>query len=231
MPAGILIAACVAALTPVAALADPVITGFNNNQVPLNAQLIIYGSGFGSAQGQSYVTIGGRFVPALAWSDVALHVLVNPLAFNQTALALDAVYPVQVIAGGKSSNTQGLTITSQPPPTSTPATVNPQSLSDQPSISGFQAASFHAGGSVTIYGAGFGFTQGSGYVSITVPFLDSKGKPFTQEFAIPVTAWSENAIRTLLFLPNGAQLGKYTVTVHRGNGKTASSSFTVTAPA
>jgi hypothetical protein len=64
-----------------------------------------------------------------------------------------------------------------------------------------------------------------------VPFLDSKGKPFTQEFAIPVTAWSENAIRTLLFLPNGAQLGKYTVTVHRGNGKTASSSFTVTAPA
>jgi hypothetical protein len=54
-------------------------------------------------------------------------------------------------------------------------------------------------------------------------------KPFTQEVAIPVLGWSENAINAILLLPDGAQPGTYTVTVHRSNGKTSSDTFTVVA--
>jgi uncharacterized membrane protein len=80
---------------------------------------------------------------------------------------------------------------------------------------------------VAIFGSGFGFEQGSGYVTITAPFVDSQGNMFTQEFAVPVTSWSEHAIYIVLNLPAGAQPGTYTVTVHRGNGKTVSASFIV----
>lgn len=216
-------------LAPAAALADPVITGFSANQVPLQAFVRIYGSGFGSAQGQSYVTVGSRFVPVMAWADDAITILVNPLAFNQMPLALDMAYPVQVVipSTGKSSNTLNLTITSQPPFVFSPDVVDQQKLSDQPALVGFQKATFCPGDDIAIYGSGFGFALGSGFVSITVPFLDSQGHTFTQEFAIPVLNWSENAIDALLFLPAGAQPGTYKVTVHRGNGKTASANFTV----
>ncbi len=216
-------------LAPAAALADPVITGFSADHVPLQSFVRIYGSGFGDAQGRSYVTIGGRFVPSLAWVDNVITILVNPLAFNQTALALDAAYPVQVVipATGKSSNTLNLTITSQPPPVFTPVTVNPQNLTDQPTIVGFQKATFCPGNDIAIYGVCFGNALGSGFVSITVPFLDSQGNTVTQEFAIPVLNWAENAIDAILFLPPGAQPGNYKVTVHRGNGKTATAGFVV----
>jgi hypothetical protein len=42
-----------------------------------------------------------------------------------------------------------------------------------------------------------------------------------------VLAWSENVINFVLLLPAGAIPGTYTATVHRGNGKTTSGSFTV----
>jgi hypothetical protein len=222
---------CAAILTPAAALADPVITGFSADQVPLQSFIQIYGSGFGDAQGQSYVLIGGRFVPVMAWSDGAINALVNPLAFDQTALALDTAYPVQVVIPslGQTSNTVNLTITSQPPPDNTPAVVDPETLSDQSVLNNLQSDTFCSGSSVGLYGSGFGETQGAGYVSITVPFLDSQGNMTNQEYAVPVLAWSENAIYIVLNLPPGAQLGAYTVTVHRGNGNTASTGFAVAA--
>ncbi len=82
---------------------------------------------------------------------------------------------------------------------------------------------------MAIYGAGFGPSAASGYVSVTVPLLDAQGTPFTQEYVVPVLLWSENAINVPLHLPAGAQLGAYVVTVHRTNGKSASSSFPVVA--
>jgi hypothetical protein len=228
---GILAILSTVALGPVAALADPAITGFSADQVPLQSFVRIYGSGLGSAQGESYVMVGTRFVPVLAWADDAILILVNPLAYNQAPLALDAAYPVQVVipSTGKSSNTLNLTITSQPPAVYTPDVVDQQKLSDQPVVVRFQKATFCAGDDIAILGSGFGFTQGTGYVSITVPFLDSQGDTITHEYAIPVLNWSEYSIDALLFLPTGAQLGDYTVTVHRGNGKTASAHFLIAA--
>jgi IPT/TIG domain len=225
-----LVALCAFALTPAAALADPSISGFSANPVPLNSYLTIYGSGFGDAQGRSYVLIGGNPVPVQAWSAVAIHVFVNPLLNSTAPLALDTAYPVQVVvpaADHPNSNTLNLTLSSGPPLSYSNDVVDQPKLSDQPSVIGFQSTTFCPGNTVAIYGAGFGFDQGSGYISITVPLLDAQGTPFTQEFAIPVLAWSENAIYALLSLPAGAQFGTYTLTVQRGNGKTASGSFTV----
>jgi hypothetical protein len=225
----LLVVLCAAVLTPAAAMADPVIGGFNNDHVPLGSFLIIYGSDFGDAQGPSSVLLASRQVPVIAWSSVAIQVLVNPMAFDHQPVVLDAVYPVQVVLqpANKVSNVMNLTITSAPPPVYSPAVVGQQTESDQPSVTGFQNTSFCPGNFITIYGSGFGDAQGSGYVSVTVPLLDSHGNPFTQEVAIPVLAWAESAIHALLSLPEGAQLRGYTLTVHRGNGKTASGSFTV----
>lgn len=220
------------ALAPVAASADPSISGFSSNPVPLNSFLTLYGSGFGDAQGQSTVLIGGRQVPVLAWSVVAIHILVNPMAFDNQPVVLDATYPVQVIVPGADnpkSNLMNLTISSAPAPANTPDVVDQQTLSDQPSISGFQAATFCPGNFITIYGSGFGFSQGSGYVTVTVPFKDTQGNPFTLVVSIPVLAWSENAIHALLSIPSGAQFGSYPLTVIRGNGKTSSATVIVTA--
>lgn len=227
---GFLVAVSAVALTPAMAAADPVIGGFSSSQVPLESYLAIYGSGFGDVQGQSYVLMGSFVVPVQAWSDGAIHVLVDPMAFNKGPVALDAVYPVQVVipSTGKSSNIMNLTITSGPPPVYAPIP-SPQTVTDQPTITGFQATSFKPGSDIAIYGLGFGDAQGSGYVSVTVPLLDADGNPFTQEYQIPVLGWSENAINALLSLPAGAQLGLYTLTVHRDNGKTASGTFRVIA--
>jgi hypothetical protein len=100
---------------------------------------------------------------------------------------------------------------------------------EQPTITGFQAPEFCDNNRIAIYGSGFGPSLATGYVSVTVPFVDAQGKPFTQEFVMPVLLWSENAIHALLILPPGAQLGAYTLTVHRTTGKSASRSFPVVA--
>lgn len=229
LPSGILIALCAAALSPLAATADPVISGFNNDHVPLNAIVTIYGSDLGNAQGTGIVTVGDHRVPVLAWAPTAIHVLINPLAYNQAPIVLDAVYPVQVTrADAKKSNVLNLTITSAAPVVSSPTIVNPPTHTDQPAISGFQKGSFCPGNDIAIFGVGFGDTQGSGYVTIVVPFLDTHGNRTTQVYAIPVLNWTESAIDALLLLPPGAQKNTtYSLTVHRGNGKTASSSFLV----
>jgi len=224
-------ALCAVALAPAAATADPTISGVSMNPIPLNSFLTVYGSGFGDAQGPSYVTIGGRQVPVQMWSNVAIHVYVNPMGNALTPLALDTAYPLQVIvpaADHPNSNTLNLVISSAPPLTYPNDVVDQPKRGDQPSITGFQAGTFCPGNTIAIYGKDFGDALGSGYVSVTVPFLDSHGKPFTQEFAIPVLNWTDAAIDALLSLPAGAQTSSYTLTVHRGNGKTASASFNVT---
>jgi hypothetical protein len=85
---------CAAALAAPAAHADPVLTGFNNDRGPLLSRATLYGSGFGDAQGSSYVLFGGRGVPILAWSDGAISILVNPMAYSPQPLPLDTAYPV-----------------------------------------------------------------------------------------------------------------------------------------
>jgi hypothetical protein len=229
LPCSVVAALGAACMAVGMAQADPVITGFSRDRAPLMSVISLYGTDLGSAQGSNYVLVGGRGVPILAWSNNVVVFLLNPLAFDHTPVALDTAYPVQVVkrADGKTSNSLNLTITSEP------AFVNPPgpalaAPSDQPTITGFQVPQFcrNKASRVAIYGAGFGQTP-NGFVTVTVPFLDAQQQPFTQVFALPVLLWSENAVSVLLTIPAGAQLGDYTMTVRRGNGKSASLPFTV----
>ena len=86
---------------------------------------------------------------------------------------------------------------------------------------------FCPGGPLIIHGSGFGDTQGRGFVAIGVPFTDSEGNALTQAYAAPVMSWSAGAIYAELLLPDGAEPGAYTVTIHRANGLSASGELTV----
>jgi hypothetical protein len=187
-----LLALGLTALAPTAARADdPSITGFSSSQVPLDSFVIIYGTSFGDFQGTGRVLIGGHQVPVMAWTGRAINIYVNPLAYNQPAIVLDMAYPVQVIrADGHTSNTLNLTITSATPPVYNPPVVDQPSKTDQPSISGFQKATFCPGNDVAIFGVGFGDAEGTSFVTVTVPFLDANGNTFTQVVALPVLAWA-----------------------------------------
>lgn len=225
---GFLVALCAVALAPGRVMADPVIGALSTPQIPLNSFLTIYGSGFGLAQGTSMVTIGSSLVPVQAWADDAIHVYVSLSAPGGGPVALNAVYPVVVQVDGKTSNVMNVTVTSGPPLVY-PVYPGPETPTDQPSVRGFQTTSFCPGNVIAVYGAAFGDSQGAGFVSVTVPLLDAHGNPFTQEYQMPVLAWSNNAVEALLSLPVGAQPGSYTLTVHRDNGKSASASLTVSA--
>ncbi len=226
---GVLAAVGAACLAGSVAQADPVITGFNRDRAPLKSFIAIYGSDLGTAQGSNYVLVGGRAVPIMAWSNNSIEIVLNPLAFDPAPLALDTAYPVQVVkrVEKKTSNSLNLTITSEPAFVNPPGAALPAAPT-QPTITGFQATQFcrNKQSVIAISGAGFGPSE-NGTVTVTVPFLDAQGHPITQVFALPVLLWSENMIDVLLTVPAGAQLGSYTLTVQRSNGKTASRSFTV----
>jgi parallel beta-helix repeat protein len=98
--------------------ANPHIDSIFVDQGPLYQRAIIHGSGFADIQGTSYVTLGGHQITVLDWTDVAIGVLINPQAFNQGPLALNAAYPVQVVikANGLKSNTVDFFLTDGPPP-------------------------------------------------------------------------------------------------------------------
>jgi parallel beta-helix repeat protein len=98
--------------------ANPHIDSIFVDRGPVYQEAIIHGSGFADVEGTSYVTLGGHQIPVLAWTNVAIGVLINPLAFKQSALALNAAYPVQVVipANGRKSNTVDFFLTDGPPP-------------------------------------------------------------------------------------------------------------------
>ena len=72
--------AVIMALAPAVARADPSIVSLSSTQGVLGSFVILYGSGFGNTQGESYVLYGGRAIPAIAWSDVAINVVLIPQA-------------------------------------------------------------------------------------------------------------------------------------------------------
>jgi hypothetical protein len=227
LQSSVLGALIVTALAARPALADPVIDGFSRESAPMMSFLHIYGSDLGPAQGSSYVLVGNRGVPIMAWTTNVITILLNPLAYDPTPIALDTAYPVQVVrSDGKRSNIRNLTITSEPAFVNPPGPALP-APPDQPTITGLLGAELCAGEPLVIYGEGFGSSIASGLVVLTVPFKDSEGQPFTQEYAIAALDWGENVIRLLLNLPEGAEPGTYTVTVRRTNGKNDSHTFTV----
>ena len=210
-----------ALMLPVSAHAAPSISEVLPDHASMQSFITLYGSDFGDAQGTSYVTLGGRMLPVLVWTPNALHVVVNPLAYNKAPVALNTVYPIQVVTstGSSKSNTVNFTLTTGASPVVTTPVASDQP-SDQPTFECVNKTLFCPGDTLTIFGSGFGLAQGIGYVTITVPSGTSTG--------IPVLSWSDNAISTSLNLPADAQPGHYEVTVHRGdNGKTVSGPFTV----
>src|SRR5437016_427512 len=106
LQAGVLTTLGAAFLSGGVAHADPVINGLSRDRAPLMSVISIYGTDLGEAQGSNYVLVGGHGVPILAWSNTVILFLLNPLAWNQTPLALDTAYPVQVVkrVDGKTSN-------------------------------------------------------------------------------------------------------------------------------
>jgi polyvinyl alcohol dehydrogenase (cytochrome) len=64
-------------LFAVAASADPIISGVSPPQVSPGSMMLISGSGFGNAQGQSYVMLGQHQLPAIAWTDAAIRAYVS----------------------------------------------------------------------------------------------------------------------------------------------------------
>src|SRR5690349_18173251 len=82
----------VTALAASAACGDPSIVSLSSTEGVLGSFVILYGSGFGNAQGQSYVMYGGRFVPAVGWSDVAVSVVLIPQS-GDIPLLLETSHP------------------------------------------------------------------------------------------------------------------------------------------
>jgi hypothetical protein len=207
--------------------ANPQVEGVTPGQGPLYQRGIIHGSGFADAQGTSRVLLGGRPVTVLAWSATAIAAVFNPLAFDKSPLALNATYPVQVVApaAGRQSNSVDFFLMDGAPenyPNS-----GGKGPSDHPHFLSFQQQLFCPGDTVLFLGTGFGSIQGIGYIALTVPLADPNGNIVHQTFAVPVLSWSENAISFALNLPAGAIPGTYTVTVHVSSGKTASGDCTV----
>lgn len=207
--------------------ANPHIDSLSPMTGPLNQKVLIHGSGFADVQGTGYVTVGGRQVPVLSWTAGAIVIVMNPFAQSTDPLALNAPYPVQVItpSSGKKSNTVDFLLTDAAPA----VYVNPSvaAPSDQPSFGNLQRSLFCPGDVVAFMGAGFGQTQGAGYVTVDVPLMDGNGNIVHQTFAVPVLSWADNQISFVLNLPAGAIPGTYSATIHRGNGKTTSASFQV----
>jgi hypothetical protein len=163
----------------------------------------------------------------IAWSPGTITVFLDPFVADRSPLALDTAYPVQVVTqpDAKVSNARDYVIAASLTPAVDPP--GAPEAADQPAITGMGGEPFCPGGPLIIHGSGFGDTQGRGFVAIGVPFTDSEGNALTQAYAAPVMSWSAGAIYAELLLPDGAEPGAYTVTIHRANGLSASGELTV----
>jgi len=125
------------------AQAQVTISGLSVISGPVNTGVVISGSGFGGAQGNSTVTFNGTLAPTSSWSDSSINVNVPAGA---------ATGPVVVNVAGVSSNSIVFTVT---------PFIASLSLSTGPVQMGF-----------TITGTSFGAQQGTSTVtlgSITLP--------------------------------------------------------------
>lgn len=144
--------------------------------------LSIAGQGFGAAQGTSTVTLGGVSAVATAWTGDTIQVIVP--AGVQSG-------PVQVVTAGGVSNT------------------NVQ-FTLAPTVTGLSPAQGTVGTVVTVTGANFGGSQGSGSIL------------FNGVTAAPIS-WTENQISVAV--PAGATTGHVTVT--QGVSATSKPLFTI----
>ena len=139
---------------------------------PEGATVEISGTDFGATQGTSTVTFNGTAATPTSWSDTSITVTVPARATSGN---------VVVTVGGVASNGSAFAV------------------GTDPVISSVSPASGSSGTTVTVSGANFGATQGTGKVTFN-------GKAVTA-----YTSWSDTSIR--VGVPSGATTGKVVVTV------------------
>lgn len=122
----------------------PNIASVSPTSGPVGTSVTVTGTNFGASQGAGYITIGAVYGTVTSWSNTQI-VATVPNISNGTA-------PVQISVGAPGSvlsNSVNFTVTV---PT--------------PSITGLSPTSGPVGTSVTVTGANFGATQGTGYITI-----------------------------------------------------------------
>ena len=170
-------------------VAAPSITSLSPTTGAVGASVTLAGSSFGSTQGTSTVKFNGTTATSItSWSATSIVATVPTGATTGN---------VVVNASGVNSNGIGFTVVAAP------------------SITSLSPTSGAVGASVTIAGANFGATQGSGSVS------------FNGSTATSITSWSATSI--VVIVPTGATTGN--VVVNASGVNSNGMSFTVvTAP-
>jgi IPT/TIG domain-containing protein len=202
-----------------AARAAPAIQGVSREQGTIGSYLTLYGTDFGSFQGQSYVLLANRFVPAEAWSDVAVTIILEP-QITDSPLVLDTTYPLVVVKqpdGERSNEFPFRLIYGLPPTGRGPGVPRPVI----PHITGASVLFVNAGDprlgfSVTLHGEGFGDAQGQGVVEASAVVVDAFGRPSLVALPAAILDWTDNYISAFLPPQNGL-LFFYRVGVLRGD--------------
>jgi RHS repeat-associated protein len=88
----------------------PIISSLSASTGPIGTQLFVYGSGFGSTQGNSAVTLNGAAVTVNSWIDTSISVTIP-------SGATSGLFTVSVAPTMNASNGVPFTVTSQPLPT------------------------------------------------------------------------------------------------------------------
>jgi hypothetical protein len=162
--------AMLAAFKAVTGTLPPSITSLNPTSGPAGTSVTIAGTNFDASQGTSTVSFNGTPATPTSWSATTIVASVPAGATTGS---------VVVTVGGLASN--GVAFTVLVPP----------------SITNLSPASGPLGTAVTITGASFGASQGTGTITLNGASL-------------PVTNWTDTSIAT--FVPNGATSGNVVVT-------------------
>ncbi len=170
-------------------LVNPAAQVISPSSAAAGAQVTLTGSGFGTTQGSSYLSLadwgnnwgapGASALTINSWSNTAITFTVPTPSGNQ-AVVPNTAGVVSVTVGGITSNIQAFL-------------VNPAAQVISPS-------SAAAGARVTLTGSGFGATQGSSYLSLA-DWGNNWGNPGGS--ALTINSWSNTAITFTVPTPSG----------------------------
>jgi RHS repeat-associated protein len=133
----------------------PIISSLSASTGPIGTQLFIYGSGFGSTQGNSVVTLNGAAVTVNSWIDTSISVTIPSGASS-------GLFTVSVAPTMNASNGVPFTLTSQPLPTGW--------LDQDVGSVGSAGSATYANGVFTITGSGTGiFSNADGMHFAYIP--------------------------------------------------------------
>ena len=151
----------------------PVISNVSPAAAPVGTVVTLTGTTFQPVQGNSTVTVNGVSATVQSWNETAINILVpTSLSAGSTSIV--------VTVGGQASNGASFAVL--------------------PAVTSIYPTSAAVGGSITIYGATFGSSQGSSTVN------------FNGVQATSITSWS--ATQIVAVVPSGATTGPLTIAVN-----------------